>query len=126
VPTNVPEAIKKYRRRTLFVKMAKKRREQLEAHRGLEQDLRVAAGTQVDFIQEKVRAILDASGAFSDLRHQYMAYALALNKSQDELKFMVDLIREHQILRNRFEGRGLDASILDAIDHFFIYRLGDK
>lgn len=122
----MPEAIKKYQRRTLFVKMARLRREQLTANKGLEQDLRVAAGSQVDFMQEKVRSILDASGTYADQRHQYLAYALALNKTQDEMKFWVDVLREHTILRNRFEGRGLDPEVLTAIDHVIFYRSGDK
>lgn len=82
-------------------------------------------GARVDFMQRKLKALFDGLGFYVDLRHQYMAYALALLKTQDRLKWMVDFIREHQILRDRFERRNLDSSILDDIDKIIIYRSGD-
>jgi len=86
---------------------------------------RVAAQTQLNLFQEKVRSVLDTEGVYVDLHHEYMAYAAALDKTQRTLKFMVDWIREHQILRDRFERRGLDPGILDKIDELVIYRTAD-
>jgi len=77
------------------------------------------------FIQDKIKARLDGLGLYSDLYHQYMAYALALLKTQNRLRYMVDFIRERQILRDRFERRGLEDGVLDALDRLIIYRYGD-
>jgi len=38
----------------------------------------------------------------------------------------VDLIRQHQILRDRFERRNLDPAVLDAIDALVIYRTANR
>jgi len=73
-------------------------------------------------IKMKVKAILDVEGVLSDFHPSYYDYGLALDKSQRTLEFMVDLIREHQILRNRWEGRGLDPAILDKLDAVLIFR----
>lgn len=85
----------------------------------------VAQG-QVDLFLRKVKSLLDGLGVYSDLHHQYLAYATALDKTQTEMAYMVDLIREHQILRDRFERRGLDPETLDAIDDLVIYRTANK
>lgn len=77
---------------------------------------------ELTLFTDKVRMVMDEQGVFTDLRHQYIAYALALDKTQREMAFMVDLTREHRILRNRFERRGLDPDVLDEIDRFVIYR----
>lgn len=82
----------------------------------------VSAQAQLTLFEDKIRDVMDVHGVFSDLRHQYIAYALALDKTQRTMRFMVDLMREHQILRNRFENRGLDSTVLDAIDTLVIYR----
>ena len=117
-----PRGIKKYRRKLLFVRQTPLLRE-LEEWR----DRRaVAAQAQVTLFQDKIRAVLDGQGVYSDLRHQYMAYAHALDVSQRDLDFMVDLIREHTILRDRFERRGLEATVLDAIDQLVIYRTRNR
>jgi len=125
MPTDVAKAIAKYRRKTLFVKLNKQLRELQEAHGGLTLRIRASEQAKLDFLEAKLRDLLDQQTLYADLRHQYMAYALALDKSQRTMRFMVDWIREHQILRNRFEGRGLDASILDVIDQLVTYRTAD-
>lgn len=78
------------------------------------------------FLQEKIKQVMDEQGVFTDLRHQYIAYGEALAKSQDQMDFMVDLRREWRILRHRFEARGLDPVVLQAIDHRVIYRTRDR
>jgi len=120
----------KYERRTKFIKLTKQIREitssfptqKVKAWR----ERTVSAQSQIDFMIRKVKLVLDSMGLYADLHHQYIAYAEALAKSQDELGWMVDLIREHQILRERFETRGLDPEILDAIDELVIYRTANR
>lgn len=108
----------KYERRVHFVKMIPKAREVKADH----DDYGAAAQGQVGLFAEKVGEVLDQQGVYADLRHQYLAYAEALDKSQRELDWMVDLIREHRILRDRFQRRNLDPAVLDAIDRLVIYR----
>lgn len=113
----IAEGIARYKRKTLFIKLIKQLREiQDTVHLN-----QAAAQATVDFTLRKIKTLLDGLGVYSDLHHQYEAYAMALDKTQKELKFMVDLIREHQILRDRFERRGLDPEILDAIDQLIIH-----
>jgi len=120
MPTDVAAAIAKYRRKTLFVRLNRVLREVQTAHKGLVLDKTVTAQGEIALNQAKVRDILDASNLYADQRHQYCAYALALDKSQREMVWMVDLTREHQVLRDRFERRGLDPEVLDQIDRVMI------
>lgn len=110
-----------YERKTHFVKLTK----QLRKIEDRTRRNRAAAQAQLAFFQDKVRGLLDEQGVYADLRHQYLAYAQALDKTQRELRFMVDWIREHQILRDRFERRDLDPAVLSAIDALVIYRTAD-
>ena len=110
-----------YRRKTHFVKLTwqlRKIRDQTNRNQAV-------AVAQIGLFQDKIRAILDEQGIWADRRHQYQAYAAALDKTQRELRFMVDWIREHQILRDRFERRGLRPAVLDVIDAQVIYRTRD-
>jgi len=110
-----------YRRKTHFVKLAvqlRKIREETNRNQAV-------AVVQIGFFQDKMRDLLDELGVWADRRHQYQAYAAALDKTQRTLRYMVDWIREHQILRDRFERRGLRADFLDAIDARVIYRTRD-
>ena len=75
---------------------------------------------KLSFFDEKLKTLLEEEGIYSDFHPSYMAYARQLDKSQKELTFMVDLIREHQILRDRWERRGLDPNILTLIDNMVI------
>lgn len=110
-----------YRRKTHFVKLVPQlRRIREETNRN-----QAVAVVQIGFFQDKMRDLLDELGVWADRRHQYQAYAAALDKSQRVLRYMVDWIREHQILRDRFERRGLRADFLDAIDARVIYRTRD-
>lgn len=120
MPGTVTEGRKRYLRKTHWLK-------QLVQGRKVQDDVnryRAAAQAQLTLFEDKVRVVLDREMITSDMRHQYMAYALALDKSQRLLVWMVDLIREHQILRDRFERRGLQAPVLNAIDLLIIYRAG--
>ena len=119
---NAETGADKYQRRTHFVKLTRQLRKIADTtHRN-----QAVAQGQLALFQDKIRDLLDAQGLYVDLRHQYMAYAQALDKSQRTMDFMVDLIREHGILRDRFERRGLDPTVLDAIDQLVIYRTRDR
>jgi hypothetical protein len=110
-----------YRRKTHFVKLTvqiRRIRERVNRNQ-------VVAVAQIGLFQDKIRSLLDELGVWADRRHQYQAYAAALDKSQRKLRYMVDWIREHQILRDRFERRGLRSDFLDAIDELVIYRTAD-
>jgi len=74
-------------------------------------------------IKDKVKPILEVEGILSDFHPSYYAYSYALDKSQRTMKFMVDRIREHQILRHRWESKGLDPAILDKLDDVLIFAL---
>ena len=114
-----------YERKTHFVKLTWQLRRIKKRDRQLRDDRMAAAQAQLALFTEKISRLLNSLGLYVDLNHQYMAYALALDKTQRELKFMVDWTREHNILRDRFERRGLDSTALDAIDHLVIYRTAD-
>ena len=119
---NAETGADKYQRRTHFVKLTKQLRKIADVtHRN-----QAVAQAQLALFQDKIRSVLDDQGVYADLRHQYMAYAQALDKSQRTLDFMVDLIREHQILRDRFERRGLDPAVLNALDQHVIYRTANR
>jgi len=77
---------------------------------------------ECEFLVKRVRRVLDGCGVWSDWHPIYLSYAFRLDKAQRELEFMVDLRREHKILRGRFEGRGLDPKVLDKIDEVIIRR----
>lgn len=74
-----------------------------------------------DWVFSVVRPILDAEGVWLDWHPAYLAYAYALDRSQRVFRFMVDRIREHEILRHRWETRGLSAPVLDALDRALIF-----
>ena len=111
-----------YERRTHFIKLYRVlRRIKPERDRNA-----AAAQAQLALFQNKIRDLMDGIGVYTDMRHQYMAYAQALDKTQRDMDFMVDLIREHVILRDRFERRALDPAVLNAIDNLVIYRAADR
>ena len=111
----------KYDRKTLWLKQGKQLRALQD---GIRRNL-VPAMAQVTLFDFKVRRLMDEIGVWTDIRHQYLSYARALDKSQRTLAFMVDLIRERAILRDRFERRGLEPGILSQIDGLVIFRRGD-
>ena len=111
-----------YERRTHFIKLVRT----LPKIKALRDDKAVVAQGQLWLFDAKVRSLMDDIGVYSDMRHQYLSYARALDKTQREMDWMVDLIREHNILRDRFERRALDPAILDAIDALVIYRNANR
>jgi len=130
LPTSQELGIPQYQRKTHYAKLIKQLRKIVEDRpeatvRGWKDRSSVAQGS-TDLLVRKVKAILDDQGVYSDLHHQYLAYALALDKTQSEMAWMVDLIREHQILRDRFERRNLDPEILSRIDQLVIYRTTNR
>jgi hypothetical protein len=72
-------------------------------------------------IKDKIKTILDVEGILSDFHTSYYCYGYALDKSQRTMAFMVDRIREHVILRQKWETRGLDPAILDKLDAVLIF-----
>jgi len=86
-------------------------------------DATAVAQAQNHRIQMRVKNILDQEGVLSDLHPYYYDYGLALDRSQREFEYMVDRIREHTILRQRWETRGLDPAILDKIDDILIFAM---
>jgi len=72
------------------------------------------------YVQKMIRPILQKHKMATELWIGYFAYGQALYKSQRIMEYMVDWKREHDILRNRFESRGLNPGILDEIDGLLI------
>ena len=118
VPAWMEEAIKRYRRKLSHVKLA---RQIYEIQERVIENMAVAQ-VQITFRDEKVQRLLNRLGVYSDWHPSYLDYARALEKSQRTMDWLVDRIREHQILRDRWERRGLDPNILSEIDQLVIYR----
>jgi len=117
-PEWLQEAMKKYKRKLHHVKLTKQIRE-IEKDVG---DACAYAQARLENLTVKIKKVLDREGVYSDWHPSYLAYAFALHKSQMELEYMVDLKREHQILRQRWEARGLNPTVLDKIDDVVIFR----
>ena len=122
MPNTMPEAQDKYQRKTRWTRIRRVvQRIQPVTKRNI-----AISQAQLSLIMSKISERLDNIGVYNDMYHQYMAYALALDKSQRTLKFMVDWIRERAILRDRFERRNLDPTILSSLDQLIIYRTADE
>lgn len=117
-PTWLEEAMAKYKRKLDHAKLRPLLAEKIPKI----VDKAAVTQAQMHRIKMKVKEVLDREGVYPDWHPFYYAYGLALDKSQRTLEFMVDLIREHQILRNRWETKGLDPGILDQIDKLLIFR----
>ena len=115
-PDWLEDAKQKYERQLNHVKLYK----QLRAKERDVWDKCAAAQGAIDFLVRKVKRLLDMIGVYADYHPSYMAYAFALEKSQKEMEFRVDRIREHAILRDRWGRRGLSSSILDELDQLLI------
>jgi len=116
-PTWLEDAIEKYRRKLDHVKLRPQINLLLaETHRKASKSLEEGG-----FLDSKVQPVLDEAGVDVDTRLGYYDYARSLNKAQRTLEFMVDRIREHAILRARWETRGLSPTVLDKLDKFLIW-----
>jgi hypothetical protein len=71
---------------------------------------------KLDFMQDQVRAICDKYGVMLDMYIYYIAYAEELMYKVQKLEWEVDRVREYQIIRRKWESRGLDPKILNEID----------
>lgn len=111
-----------YRRKLNYVRLITHPSKSFAALKKVRDERAVSAQAQLCLFEDKLRNLMDQTGVYSDMHHQYIAYALALDKTQRTMAFMVDLIREHTILRDRFERRGLVPAVLDDIDAMVIYR----
>lgn len=116
-PPWLSEAMLKYKLKLNHVKL----RDQMNTLIPQITDKTAKTQTMMHRIQDKVRVVLDKHGIITDNRPAYHAYALALDKSQRTMEWMVDRIREHQILRETWEERGLDTDILDELDKLLIW-----
>jgi len=115
-PDWLEEAIKKYKRMLSHVRLT-------PLIRRIEKDTQLHAAIaqgKLSLFDEKVSTLLNENGIYSDWHPSYLAYARELDRTQKQYTFMVDLIREHQILRDRWERRNLDPSILTLIDNMVI------
>jgi hypothetical protein len=110
-------AMLKYKRKQYFVKL----RPQYMAIGPRVRDNGARTQIETSRIVEKIKKIINSEGVLSDYHMLYTAYALALDKSQRTLKFMVDRTREHTILRGRFEGFGCLSAVLDKLDVILIW-----
>lgn len=72
-----------------------------------------------------IKKILDKHGVGPEFRLPYLDYARRLDRVQRKYRFMVDRIREHQIMRYKAEAQGLSSAILDEIDDAVIYNLSN-
>jgi len=107
-----PEAIREYATKLHHVRLRKILEEVIDkAHDSYSERQEV-----FDYVESSIKPILDRHGVVSEHRLGYYTYALALYSSQLRLKFRVDRIREHRILRAKALRRGLDPTILDEID----------
>jgi len=115
-PDWLENAIKKYKRKLSHVRLTpliRRIQDQTQLNAAIAQG-------KLSLLDEKLRTLLNENGVYSDWHPSYMDYARELDKTQRELSFMVDLIREHQILRDRWERRGLSDAVLDKIDDMVI------
>jgi hypothetical protein len=115
-PDWLESALKKYKRSLGHVRLT-------PIIRAIETETRqnaAAAQGVLAFFDEKIKLILEAYAIFSDYHPSYLAYARELDRTQRQYVWMVDLVREHQILRDRWERRGLDPTILTLIDNTVI------
>lgn len=115
-PLDLPEAERKYKRNLSHVKLTK----QLRAIESEVWDKGAVAQATLELNTVKVKNLLDQIGVYADYHPSYLAYALALNRTQRDMEFRVDRIREHAILRDRWIRRGLNTTILDALDDLLI------
>ena len=112
----VDKGIKKYYSKMDYLRLSRKMKPIIDqAHK--------KAGVSFannNYVIGQILPIVHQFGIVRELYIMYCAYGNLLYKSQRNLTFMVDLIREHQILRGKFETRGLDPNILDLIDERLI------
>jgi len=115
-PLDIEDAKDKFRRALNHVRLTKifRSREAGVHERG------ASAQAVLEHIVVKVKNRLDQIGVWADMHPSYLAYAYALDRTQKVMEFRVDRIREHDILRDRWERRGLDTTILDEIDDLLI------
>lgn len=116
-PEWLEEAIEEYKRKLNHVRLRNVYRELIPKIT----DKTASSLTQNTHVINKIKPLLDAEGVLPELRVSYYNYGLALDKSQRTFAFMVDRIREHKILRDKWEGRGLNPDLLDKIDARLIF-----
>jgi hypothetical protein len=116
-PDFVERGATNYRRNTNWVRQRQKLAKILPIA-GRKAELAAAQSQQLIL---RIQKVLDSMGAPLDFYQVYISYGEALDKAQRTKIWMVDRRREHQILRDRWGSRGLDAHILDKLDETLIY-----
>jgi hypothetical protein len=116
-PYDVAAGIEKYRNRMNNVRLKVLFRKQ---------EARVHSKAYLAHINQaivfgKVSQVMNKNAVNLELRPFYLAYGLGLDKSQRIYPYIVDRMREHTILRTRWETRGLNAGILGILDKLLIW-----
>ena len=115
-PDWLEQALKKYKRKLSHVRLT-------PLIRKIQDDTWMNAAIaqgKLALLDQKMKTLLEEYGVYSDWHPSYMSYARELDRTQKDLTFMVDLMREHQILRDRWERRGLSSDVLNKIDDMII------
>jgi len=79
-------------------------------------DKGIQENIKLDFVQDQVREILNKHGVMLDMYIYYIAYAEEILCRVQKLEWEVDRVREYQIIRKKWENRGLNPQILEEID----------
>jgi len=118
MPTySTKDASEKWKRKTSHVRL----RPILDKSVPLAKQNFLDAQTRWERLEVKVKGVLDRYGIIQDQRIPYHNYAKGMDRVQRVYPWMVDRVREHGILRARYEGLGLDSNVLQEIDKFVIY-----
>jgi hypothetical protein len=114
--------VKNYRTKTDWEKLLLKFNENYEKY---EKAGVINAASDASF-RLRVSKLLNELGVNLEHHPAYFAYAQALYYAQFKYRYMVDRIREHKILRDKWERRGLDPHILDQLDKMLIFNYNIK
>ena len=79
-------------------------------------DKGIQENIKLDMMQDRVKEICDKFGVMPDMQIYYIAYAEEILCRASKLEWEVDRVREYQIVRKKWEGRGLNPEILNEID----------
>jgi len=79
-------------------------------------DKGIQENIKLDMMQDRVKEICNKFGVMPDMQIFYIAYAEEILYKVQKLEWEVDRIREYQIIRRKWESRGLDPKILNEID----------
>lgn len=84
----------------------------------------VAGAASQEHWHERVMVVIERLGISSIDEFNYIAYADGLRYKVGKYVWLMDRALEHQILRRKWEMRGLDPLILDEIDKLYPWDVG--